>query len=682
MFEGIDSIDDDTSRLFEDNDNDNNNESPSSIRRKGIRSSEDVFADEDDDAAVAAGAGDNKSNSSGNGSGGTTGVGRFLETGCGSTTVRALIGLGIAGLGGTLVADAFGMFYVDCFLRSYRLPPRVFGIGSAVFAVINTANDVAGAYLCDRYAAGAPGNNRREDLVGLSGCLFAVSLLLPFFRWGPPRAPFWDGLHFVGSLSVYDTMFSFNCILQGSIVSDNHSMTDRQRIAFFAARDLVGIVAPLVVTKIGLGLFDAGNLRPFRIYCIVLVAVSCLLCTWGQALIAPGVLGGFGGLPAWLGGGRRSGSSSSTTGYAKVAAAATTTTTTTAITDVEGDREPGNHDDDGDRLRDGPNVTTAATGNDRGHADALGFRRVVSDFAAHPNFRYWIGMEMLMEGQNTFLGNFQKTFVDQLILRADDVDGDESGGGWSREACDWLLALLDPATQIVGLLLFLPIRRYGYARLYRVVFATNALLAVGLLVSNGFGNNNNNDGGSGGGTTAIAAFLVAAVVGSNAMAGAGFGLAMCDMVLEMKHAHTVVERRPNPASMAGLFMGVNALFCKPAESVLPILAASFLGEGYSDADAADAAGDDGAAVATGLDHSAKTVLYRLLVFPPLVCSVLQALLWSRYSLVPETTERLRAELREHEDRGNGNGNGNGSIGVPPSEASETADRGIELHPLA
>ena len=174
----------------------------------------------------------------------------FLDTDCGSMSVRALIGLGIAGLGGTLVADVFGMFYVDCFLRAYELPMRVFGVGSAIFAVINTANDVAGAYLLDWYAAPSNDNNnnntkKREDLVGLSGCLFALSFLGPFFRWGPRSGQsvrngrsngetaagvFWDGLHFVGSLSIYDTMFSFNCILQGSIVSDNHSMTENQRI--------------------------------------------------------------------------------------------------------------------------------------------------------------------------------------------------------------------------------------------------------------------------------------------------------------------------------------------------------------------------------------------------------------------------------------------------------------------
>jgi hypothetical protein len=113
----------------------------------------------------------------------------------------------------------------------------------------NTANDVAGAYLLDWYAASSKDiSNKWEDLVGLSGCLFALSFLGPRSGQserngrtkGGAAGVFWDGLHFVGSLSIYDTMLSFNYILQGSIVSENHSMIENQRISFFALRDLVG----------------------------------------------------------------------------------------------------------------------------------------------------------------------------------------------------------------------------------------------------------------------------------------------------------------------------------------------------------------------------------------------------------------------------------------------------------
>ena len=572
--------------------------------------------------------------------------GGFLEKDCGRMTVRALIGLGIAGLGGTLIGDVYGMFYVDCFLRAYKLPMKVFGIGSAIFAFVHTANDVAGAYLLDRYCSGdsSKQHKKREDLVGLSGCLFALSVLGPFFRWGPRSSSnsnngsnVWDGLHFVGSLSIYDTMFSFNCILQGSIVSDNHSMTENHRITFFALRDMVGILAPLMVTKIGLSLFDVSDLKDFRIYVVVLVVVSSLLCGWGQSLIhlKPGgkptptskTLRKF--LPAFLGE-----SKSFSSGYSKVKDETTNEITISSKASI-----------DGDITMEEPRFDTNAEIETSNSSSDLNFWKALSDFAAHPNFRYWIGMEMLMEGQNSFLGNFQKTFVDQLLRNENGESTIE--GGWSNNACDWMLALLDPCTQIVGLLLFLPIMRYGYALLYKVVFVTNIFMACALLLSNGLDNNSSDDNDKNG-TLPLATFLFLSIVLSNAMAGAGFGLAMCDMVLEMKHSHSVTQGRTNPPSLAGLFMGVNALFCKPVESILPILAASFLGDDYN----SDDNGGFGSQVDddnnTSASAGAKVVLYRLLVLPPLVCSVLQLVVWSRYSLVAEKTEKLRAELKEHE----------------------------------
>lgn len=557
----------------------------------------------------------------------------FLEKDCGSMTVRALVGLGIAGLGGSLIGDVYGMFYVDCFLRAYKLPMRVFGIGSAIFAVIHTANDVAGAYFLDSYCSGSKQKKKREDLVGLSGCLFALSLLGPFFRWGPRAknensgtGSFWDGLHFVGTLSIYDTMFSFNCILQGSIVSDNHSMTENQRIAYFALRDMVGILAPLVVTKIGLSLFDISNLRNFRVYVVALVLVSSLLCVWAQSLIhktndnkstpIPGIANKL--LPTFL---RNMNSSS---GYAKVNRDASQKSNGSSNSEVESANainEPGLE------------IVESSSNNGK-----LNFWKALKDFAAHPNFRYWIGMEMLMEGQNTFMGNFQKTFVDQLLRNE---NGASSDGGWSDAACDWMLALVDPCTQIVGLLLFIPIKRYGYASLYKVVFVTNVIMASALLLSNGLNNGSGDDNNS---ILPIAAFLFFSNVLSNAMAGAGFGLAMCDMVLEMKHSHSVVQQRKNPPSLAGLFMGVNALFCKPAESILPIIAASFLGDGYNNDEDSDF-DNESSGIASA---ESKLVLYRLLVLPPLVCSVLQLAVWSRYSLYPKKAEQLRTELKEYE----------------------------------
>ena len=187
-------------------------------------------------------------------------------------------------------------------------------------------------------------------------------------------------------------------------------------------------------------------------------------------------------------------------------------------------------------------------------------------------------------------------------------------------------------TQLMGFALYIPIQRFGYARLYKFVFASNFLASCTLLLLNGLSNEKDGETHN---TIIIAGFLALCSVLSNAMAGAGFGLAMSDMVLEMKYSQAL-QGRVDAASLAGMFMGVNALFCKPAESILPILTASLLsGTDYENNNSA----------------ATRLVLYRLLVLPYMICSFLQFLVWSRYSLVPERTQQMRVELQSLKEKG-------------------------------
>lgn len=101
------------------------------------------------------------------------------------------------------------------------------------------------------------------------------------------------------------------------------------------------------------------------------------------------------------------------------------------------------------------------------------------------------------------------------------------------------------------------------------------------------------------------------------------------MVLEMKRTHALDGRFDEP-SLAGLFMGVNALFCKPAESILPVVAAHML-ENYS--------------LATEDDENVQKVLFKLLVIPTLVFSIVEFLSWRRYTLTPTKTSQMRDNLR-------------------------------------
>ena len=217
-------------------------------------------------------------------------------------------------------------------------------------------------------------------------------------------------------------------------------------------------------------------------------------------------------------------------------------------------------------------------------------------------------MEMLLECQYNFVSFFLKTFVDRLVVEA----------GVPREASDWLLSLLHPIKGIAGILCYIPIRRMGYHKVYTWMFRASFILSAVCLTF-----------ASPSYPYLIILFLLTHTVMTGAVQSAGFHLAMSDMVLEMKRRHALEGRFDEP-SLAGLFMGANALLCKPMESVLPIVAAFFLGR-------TDFSSNE-------QSEDARWVLFYLLVVPPLLFSCLQLLSWSNYNLHPDRTDRMRQEL--------------------------------------
>jgi hypothetical protein len=84
-----------------------------------------------------------------------------------------MLALTLAGMCSSLLSTVFGLFHVDVFLRVYQLPWHSYSIGTLVFAAINTANDVLGAWLLDTAAT----KMNRSDLIGISGCIFSLFFL-------------------------------------------------------------------------------------------------------------------------------------------------------------------------------------------------------------------------------------------------------------------------------------------------------------------------------------------------------------------------------------------------------------------------------------------------------------------------------------------------------------------------
>jgi hypothetical protein len=474
-----------------------------------------------------------------------------------------------------LLTTTFGMFHVNVFLDSYGLSRDVYSVGMVLFAFTNAANDVLGAWFLDTIVAS---RYQRSDLVGLAGILFAICFLVPFFRpWTAPYNSFMDGTHFVIAMSLYDTLYSLTMILYGSIGSDDSQMSQSSRIQLLVYTKIANLLASFLVARIGLYVFDARDLYRFRIFVLLLVVFVCGVAMAAQSLISG--TGSGGGVHRRLVPQQRHHEQQDDSKVEEES----------LMSDVE--------------LKDTPLLPPKQ----------LNWRQVVRDFRGHRNFWFWIGMEVLLESQNSFNMNFRKTFVDQLLIQS---------GNMSKETCDWWLSFSRPATTILSLSLFLPIRRYGYQLVYHGLFLFNFLISGVMLIYGPSDIEYRVD--------LVAAFVFVYPVVTSAVLSAGFALAMADMVLDMKVGlHR--QRRINVPSMAALFMGANALFCKPAESVLPIIAARSL-----------------SSASDRYDHSA---LFNVLVWPPFVFSIVQWLCFRNYSLTKCRVVELQNELKSLSDDG-------------------------------
>lgn len=472
-----------------------------------------------------------------------------------------LLGLTIAGVASSILTTIFGLFHVDVFLRVYKLPLSSYTNGNLIFSVVNTLNDLAGAWVVDHASATTIS---RHDMVGVAGCLFAFCFLTPFFRWNTDGDESWqNSFHFVISMSLYDTLHSFISILTGSIVTDDHTMTDKQRVRFMASGKFTNMLVSFIFARIGLALFNVdSNLVEFRMFLIALACLSALLFFIGQSLIS-GISFPF---CKWLRR-RRSGPRHEKSKLLRE-----------------------------DKLEHGYDSNENTVNYE---TRQLQWNKVFADFRKHSNFRSWVLMEMFLEGQNTFSFFFLKTFVDHLVLHQ----------GYSRNTCDWILSLAGPMSSAITLLCYIPINKFGYHRVYSLLFITNFIFASSMLFSGPES------------PTFIAIFLMIYPAITKAVQSSGFHLAMADMVLEMKRMHMLEGRVAEP-SLAGLFMGTNALFCKPMESVLPMIAATVMERTSSN----------------------RQSLFYLLVLPPIVCSTVQLKAWSRYNLTPKRTSAMRSEL--------------------------------------
>lgn len=417
---------------------------------------------------------------------------------------NVLMGLTVAGVAQALLRTIFRLFHVDVFLQAYQLPLESYSNGSFAVSVITTVTSVVGSWMVDTTAT----KRDRTESVGQTGFYFVACFLTPFFGFYPQ----WGTVHFILTVSLYQTLYSYTAILLGSIVTDSHTMTQQQRVAFMASGKAYNLALTFIVGRIALMMFQEDNLHSFRLFLVVLAGTTLFLFALADSMIR--------GTFLW-----RSLKSLQRLAVVKAVVAIFTRSDKPAA-----DNANSNVDGGGD-------LSTSSVYSDR-PKKRLRWRRIVADFARHHNFRVWVVMEMLLHAQITFNDNFLKTFVDFLLVEE-----------FGRDTSDWLLSLVGPMTQFVTIVAYIPIQRWGYSRVYLLLFVSNFFLSNMLLwfvgPTSGYG---------------ICVFLMVYSISTRAVQAAGFHLAMADMVLEMKRKHTRNGRYDEP-SVAGLFMGANALLC-------------------------------------------------------------------------------------------------------------------------
>ena len=124
---------------------------------------------------------------------------------------------------------------------------------------------------------------------------------------------------------------------------------------------------------------------------------------------------------------------------------------------------------------------------------------------------------------------------------------------------------------------------------------------------------------------------------------------MADMTIEMKY-NQFKQQRINEPSLSGMFMGANALMCKPMDSLLPMIAAWTLDRAGFTANenplvdvhnANESLNDPTSASDT---NNIEWTLFYLMIGPSLVFSPFQFYMWRKYDLNDARIKTMKTEL--------------------------------------
>ncbi|OQS02038.1 hypothetical protein THRCLA_05558 [Thraustotheca clavata] len=439
-----------------------------------------------------------------------------------------------------VLTATFNTFHVETFLNEYKLDLAAYASGHVIYAIVNTLNDLLGAYFVDAWAP----IKGRAWLLSFGGAVWTVMFLLPWFPWKS-----YPAFHFVFSLSCYDTLYSFCAIAGGSLLTEMN-ISDSQRIQILRVKSIVGMTVAFVTTQLGQYFFASKG--TFRIYCVVLAMIAL----------------GFYGLFYYL-------LTHEKTHKLMPRPMKTTSTPQTST----------------------PLMTTV--------------KQILSDFYHLKNFRYWLGMEMCLETQCNFNRHYLRIFLVHF-----------SAGMWSLTTLASIISGLPLAMQIIRFGMYSVMDHIGVYHLYQYSFFAK-LVASSMTACYVYGTSTST------GPILVFFFIFNMIV--TELPTGGFPIAMGNMHKELS-LRRLQTGRGIITSSSGMFMGLNAVFCKPMDSLLPILAATQL-------DAAHFQQNKNSSMV-------QSAMLHLLLLPPFLFSIVQLYSWYHYTLDTEKLATIENALQD------------------------------------
>ena len=194
-----------------------------------------------------------------------------------SKSIRSrIIALAALNMGFGLISGPFSFYYVKVFLNIYHIEEKWFQVAQTLFLVWNAINDPLFAYLQD--STNFRFSRTRRESVYYAAPLFALSFLVPWFPWGNPDtlASWVTGMHLIFALCFWDTMLTYvglaACCLFTEISTDE---TERLRMVRYS--QIGGLLASGCVPVLQYTSNQLENLHAFRVGCVVVAVISCLL---------------------------------------------------------------------------------------------------------------------------------------------------------------------------------------------------------------------------------------------------------------------------------------------------------------------------------------------------------------------------------------------------------------------